>query len=92
MTDVKSLDLASRETGGIRAGVARVCASRAVLRTSEQERYVPLRRIVRGPGNYATPLAGGVDRLVQKGLVKKKRGALRPTLKGRLLALWAADK
>jgi hypothetical protein len=33
-----------------------------------------------------------VDRLVQKGLVKKKRGALRPTLKGRLLALWAADK
>ena len=48
---------------------------------------VTLRGIVRGPGNYATPSPDRVNRLMQKGLVKKKRGNLRPTLKGRILAL-----
>jgi hypothetical protein len=43
--------------------------------------------IVRGPGNYATPSPDRIERLVQRGLVVKKRGgALRATLKGRILA------
>jgi hypothetical protein len=45
-----------------------------------------LRRIVRGPGNYATPPADRIERLVSQGLVRKVRGVLRPTLKGRFAA------
>lgn len=46
-----------------------------------------LRGIVRGPGNYATPSPDRLNRLMSKGLVKKIKGDLRPTLKGRILAL-----
>lgn len=42
--------------------------------------------IIRGPGNYATPSPDRVERLLRKGYVVKKRGALRPTLKGRIVA------
>ncbi len=42
--------------------------------------------IMRGPGNYATPSPGCVARLAALGLVKKKRGRLAPTLKGRIVA------
>jgi hypothetical protein len=43
--------------------------------------------IARGPGNYATPSSERVDRLMRLGLVVKKgRGTLRPTLKGRFVA------
>jgi hypothetical protein len=50
-----------------------------------------LRGIVRGPGNYATPSPDRIDRLMRRGLVKKKRGSLRPTLKGRIVALLARE-
>ena len=47
-----------------------------------------LARIARGPGNYPTPSPDRVDRLVTRGLVRKKRN-LALTLHGRLLAwLW----
>jgi hypothetical protein len=45
-----------------------------------------LKGIIRGPGTYATPSADRTDRLMQQGLVKKVRGVLRPTLKGRIVA------
>jgi hypothetical protein len=42
--------------------------------------------ILRGPGNYATPSPDRVDRLVQSGLVVKRRGGLlRATFKGRIV-------
>ena len=41
---------------------------------------------VRGPGYYPTPSLERIERLMQKGLVTKKKGRLRPTLKGRLIA------
>jgi hypothetical protein len=44
--------------------------------------------IVRGPGNYATPSPERTGRLIRNGLVVRKRGVLRPTLKGRILAWW----
>jgi hypothetical protein len=46
-----------------------------------------LRGIVRGPGNYATPSPERIQRLIKRGWVKRNLGALRPTLKGRLVAL-----
>ena len=52
---------------------------------------ITLRGIVRGPGNYATPSPDRVGRLMQKGLIKKKRGNLRATLKGRLVALLSRE-
>lgn len=42
--------------------------------------------IVRGPGNYATPSPDRVERLLRRGLIVKKRGGLRPTLKGRIVS------
>ena len=42
--------------------------------------------IVRGPGWYATPSPERISRLMSKGLIKKKSGVLRPTLKGRIVA------
>jgi hypothetical protein len=51
-----------------------------------------LRGVVRGPGNYATPSPDRIERLMQKGLIKKKRGTLRPTLKGRIVALFSSAK
>lgn len=42
--------------------------------------------IVRGPGTYATPSPDRVERLLQKRLIKRKKGRLRPTLKGRITA------
>jgi len=43
--------------------------------------------IIRGPGFYATPSRKRVGRLLRNGLVKKKNGVLRPTLKGRII-IW----
>jgi len=40
--------------------------------------------IKRGPGHYPTPSPDRVQRLIDKGLVKKARGTLRLTLKGRI--------
>jgi len=48
-----------------------------------------LRGIVRGPGCYPTPSPQRVDRLTEMGLIKRKRGTLRPTLKGRLVAFFS---
>jgi hypothetical protein len=45
-----------------------------------------LRGIVRGPGSYPTPSRERIQRLADRGLVKKSNGSLRPTLKGRLFA------
>lgn len=42
--------------------------------------------IKRGPGHYPTPSPEAVRRLMDKGLVKKERGALRLTLKGRVIS------
>lgn len=42
--------------------------------------------IVQGPGHYPTPSPERVQRLIDKGLVRKIRGRLRPTLKGRIVA------
>lgn len=42
--------------------------------------------IVRGPGCYPTPSLERIERLMQKGLVTKRKGRLRPTIKGRLIA------
>lgn len=53
------------------------------LSTSE---LATLRGIVRGPGNYATPSPERIGRLAEKGLIKRARGRLRPTIKGRLVA------
>jgi hypothetical protein len=52
-----------------------------------QNDLATLRGIVRGPGFYPTPSPDRVNRLIQKGLVKMKRGALRPTIKGHIVAL-----
>ena len=42
--------------------------------------------IQRGPGNYATPSPDRIERLLQRGLIVRKRGGrLRVTLKGRLV-------
>lgn len=46
-----------------------------------------LAAIKRGPGQYPTPSPERVQRLIEKGLVRKERGSLRPTLKGRLVSL-----
>jgi len=43
--------------------------------------------IIRGPGWYATPPAERVESLLRRGLIKRRKGHLRPTLKGRLVAL-----
>lgn len=42
--------------------------------------------IVRGPGNYPTPSLERIERLVDKGLVTRKKGRLYPTIKGRVIA------
>lgn len=42
--------------------------------------------IVRGPGTYATPSPDRIERLLQKGLITRKKGRLRPTIKGRIIA------
>ena len=42
--------------------------------------------IVRGPGNYPTPSLERIERLVHKGLVTRKKGRLRATIKGRFVA------
>jgi hypothetical protein len=42
--------------------------------------------IVRGPGFYPTPSLERIERLLQKGLVTKRKGRLRPTIKGRLIS------
>lgn len=42
--------------------------------------------IVRGPGNYPTPSLERIERLINKGLVTRKKGRLRPTIKGRIVA------
>ncbi len=47
--------------------------------------------IVKGPGWFATPSPDRVERLLRNGLIKKKRGTLRPTLKGRLVA-WLSKR
>jgi hypothetical protein len=41
--------------------------------------------IIRGPGNYPTPSPDRVERLLQQGLIKKKRRHLAPTWKGRVV-------
>jgi hypothetical protein len=42
--------------------------------------------ILRGPGNYATPSQDRIDRLMNRGLIVRKRGGrLRATLKGRVV-------
>jgi len=48
-----------------------------------------LRGIIQGPGYYATPSPRRVERLMKMGLIKKKRGTLRPTLKGRVVAFFS---
>ena len=48
--------------------------------------------IVRGPGWYATPSAERIERLLKRGLIKKRKGVLRPTLKGRLVALLFSEE
>jgi hypothetical protein len=53
---------------------------------------ITLRGIVRGPGNYATPSPDRVERLMRNGLVRKKRGNLRATLKGRIVALLSRER
>ena len=45
-----------------------------------------LTAIKRGPGEYPTPSPERVNRLIQRGLVKKDRGTLRLTLKGWLVS------
>ncbi|HEX3440440.1 MAG TPA: hypothetical protein VHT93_08850 [Pseudolabrys sp.] len=42
--------------------------------------------IMRGPGRYATPSFERVERLIENGLIKRSRGTLRVTLKGRIVA------
>ncbi len=42
--------------------------------------------IIRGPGNYATPSLERIERLVNQGLVTRKKGRLYPTIKGRIVA------
>jgi hypothetical protein len=42
--------------------------------------------IARGPGQCATTPREQVDRLMEPGLVKKKRHRLAPTMKGRVVA------
>lgn len=54
---------------------------------SRQSDLITLRAIVRGPGSYATPSPDRVKRLVARGLVKKQRGNLQATIKGRVVAL-----
>ena len=55
----------------------------------EQRDLKTLAGIVQGPGAYATPSPDKVNRLMQHGLIKRKRGTLRPTLKGRITVwLW----
>ena len=41
---------------------------------------------MRGPGRYATPSFERVERLIENGLIKRSRGTLRVTLKGRIVA------
>ena len=49
--------------------------------------------IVRGAGCYATPSPDRIERLTTKGLVKQiKGGRLKPTFKGRLIALIKGPK
>jgi len=49
--------------------------------------------IMRGPGNYPTPSQERIERLMDRGLVKKKSRRLAPTLKGRFLAwLWRSRR
>jgi hypothetical protein len=45
-----------------------------------------LRGILRGPGNYPTPSADKIERLMSQGLIKKKNRRLVATLKGRIVA------
>ena len=42
--------------------------------------------IVKGTGYYATPSPQRIKRMVDNGLIKRVRGVLRPTLKGRIIA------
>jgi hypothetical protein len=41
--------------------------------------------IARGPGNYATPSAERVERLIERGVIKKTRRGLALTLDGRIV-------
>lgn len=61
-------------------------------RSSNKNDIMTLRGIVRGPGNYATPSPDRIERLMQQGLIKKKRGSLRATLKGRFVALLSREQ
>lgn len=42
--------------------------------------------IVRRPLWHATPAPERIQRLLARGLIRKSRGGLRPTLKGRIVA------
>ena len=42
--------------------------------------------IIRGPGAYPTPSLERIERLMKKGLITKRKGRLRPTIKGRFVA------
>lgn len=46
--------------------------------------------ILRGPGNYPTPSVDRINRLMRRGLLKKKVGTLRVTVKGRIIALFCS--
>ena len=70
---------------------------RVVLRVTEcdvsdQQEIKPrdlqtLAGIVRGPGFYASPSPDRIKRLLENRLIKKQRGTLRPTWKGRMVTL-----
>lgn len=51
----------------------------------EKRDLTTLAGIVKGPGWYATPSEDKLDRLLQQGLIKKKRRGWGPTLKGRIV-------
>ena len=48
--------------------------------------------IARGPGRYPTPSRERVGRLMELGLIKKKRRGLKSTLKGRIVAWLRAHR
>jgi len=54
-------------------------------RETKQNDLWTLAGIVKGPGCFPTPSPERTLRLIENGLVKKQRGTLRPTLKGRIV-------
>jgi hypothetical protein len=42
--------------------------------------------IARGPGHYPTPSPKRAERLIERGLVRRKRSGLTPTAQGRVFA------